>query len=75
MRFGLYRTISRYTGQASLIATAQAVAINGRLTIGHAMVAPVARRAAQYWGVVAADLFFAAGWCQSGHVPVLADGV
>ena len=45
------------------------------LTIGHAIVAPVARRAALYWGVVAADLFFAARWCQLGHVPVLAGGV
>lgn len=34
MRIGLYRTITRYTGQASLIATAQAVAINGLLLLG-----------------------------------------
>ncbi len=34
MRFGLYRAIFRYTGQAALLATAQAVAVYGVLLLG-----------------------------------------
>lgn len=34
VRFGLYRAIFRYTGQAALVATAQAVAVYGCLLLG-----------------------------------------
>lgn len=34
VRFGLYRAIFRYTGQAALVATAQAVAVYGGLFLG-----------------------------------------
>lgn len=34
IRFGLYRAIFRYTGQAALLATAQAVAVYGGLLLG-----------------------------------------
>jgi FlaA1/EpsC-like NDP-sugar epimerase len=34
IRFGLYRAIFRYTGQAALIATAQAVALYGAMLLG-----------------------------------------